>query len=62
LAAHHNALDDVARERMERITRKRGRVPRQRHTIHRDVTTERYRASFAALLHSRAASLATVVS
>jgi FO synthase len=47
-------------ERMEGIIREIDRMPRQRDTIYRDVTAERYRASFAAPLRSRNASLATV--
>jgi FO synthase len=49
-------------ERMECIIRELDRKPRQRDTIYRDVTAERYRASFAAPLHSRDASLPAVLS
>jgi FO synthase len=46
-------------ERMEAAIHAIGRVPRQRDTIYRDVTAERYRASFAAPARSRDARLAT---
>ena len=44
---------EMTPEMMERIIREIGRVPRQRDTIYRDVTAERYRTSFTGLTHAK---------
>lgn len=44
---------EMTPEMMERIIREIGRVPRQRDTIYRDVTAERYRTSFMGLTRAK---------
>jgi FO synthase len=44
---------EMTPEMMERIIREIGRVPRQRDTIYRDVTAERYRTSFTGLTRAK---------